>query len=237
VAHARAIVAQMGRMKTELGRYSDGLRATLLVLANTSATDTLMPAAMADFLITHPDIDIDLQERPSHEIVAAITDGRVELGIIADTADAGSLECTPLREDRLVVVAPRDHALADRSSVAFSACLDHPFLGLAEGNPLQEHLSGQTEPLGLRPRYRAHLPSMEAIITAVVAGVGIAVVPSLAPALLTHRAQLSVVELTNSWAHRHLLLCYRHRSGLSAAATARSAHLMSAAKHTDDRER
>jgi DNA-binding transcriptional LysR family regulator len=229
VAHARAIVAQVGRMRGELTRYSDGLRATLLVLANTSATETLMPTAMAHFLTIHPDVDIDLQERPSHDIVMAITDGRVELGIIADTADTGSLECATLRDDHLVVVAPREHALAHRDNVAFSACLDHPFLGLAEGSPLQEHLSGQTQPLGMRPRYRAHLPSMEAIVAAVVAGVGIAVVPALAPALLAHRAELSVIPLTNSWAHRRLLLCYRDRSVLSASAAALAATLTTVA--------
>jgi hypothetical protein len=38
-------------------------------------------------------IDVELQERPSHEIVAAVTDGRAELGIIADTVDSARLEC------------------------------------------------------------------------------------------------------------------------------------------------
>jgi hypothetical protein len=51
------------------------------VLANTSATQTLLvPTAPADFLATHSDIDIELQERPSHEI-----------GIIADTVDSARL--------------------------------------------------------------------------------------------------------------------------------------------------
>jgi molybdate transport repressor ModE-like protein len=44
VAHARAIVAEFGRMRAELTRCSDGLRATLVVLANTSACETLLPA-------------------------------------------------------------------------------------------------------------------------------------------------------------------------------------------------
>jgi molybdenum-dependent DNA-binding transcriptional regulator ModE len=47
VAHARAIVGQLARMRTELARCSDGLQSPLLVLANTSATQTLAPAALA----------------------------------------------------------------------------------------------------------------------------------------------------------------------------------------------
>jgi DNA-binding transcriptional LysR family regulator len=56
-----------------LDRCSDGLQSTLVVLANTSATQTLVPTALADFLATHSDVDVELQERPSHEIVAAVT--------------------------------------------------------------------------------------------------------------------------------------------------------------------
>ncbi|GFG48569.1 hypothetical protein MAGR_00100 [Mycolicibacterium agri] len=178
-------------------------------------------------MATHPNVDVELQERPSHEIVAAVTDGRAELGIIADTADSVRLQCTTLRPDRLVVIVPADHPLADRDEVAFSACLDYPFLGLSQGNPLQEHLSGQTQPLGLRPRYRAYLPTTEAICVAVAAGVGIAVVPALAAARWSH-VHVATVDLTNAWAHRNLLLCYRDQSQLSVSATQLTAHLVSA---------
>jgi DNA-binding transcriptional LysR family regulator len=228
VAHARAIVGQLARMRTELARCSDGLQSTLVVLANTSATQTLVPTALANFLAAHSNIDIELQERPSHEIVAAVTDGRAELGIIADTVDSGRLECSTLRPDRLVVIVPANHPLADRDQVAFSACLDYPFLGFTQGNPLQEHLSGQTQPLGLRPRYRAHLPTTEAICAAVAAGVGIAVVPALAAAQWSHQ-DLRTVDLTNAWAHRNLLLCCRNQSQLLLPAAQFSAHLISLA--------
>ena len=217
---------QPHRMRTELARCSDGLQSTLVVLANTSATQALLPTAVANLLAAHSNIDIELQERPSHEIVAAVTDGRAELGIIADTVDSGRLECSTLRPDRLVVIVPAGHPLADRDQVAFSACLDYPFLGFTQGNPLQEHLSGQTHPLGLRPRYRAHLPITDAICAAVAAGVGIAVVPALAAAQWSLR-DLRTVDLTNAWAHRNLLLCYRDRLQLSSPAAEFSAHLAS----------
>jgi len=228
VAHARAIVGQLARMRAELARCSDGLQSTLVVLANTSATQTLVPTGLADFLATHPDIDVELRECPSHEIVAAVTHGRAGLGIIADTVDTGRLDCTTLRPDHLVVIVPADHALAERDQVAFSECLDYPFLGYSKGNPLQEHLSGQTQPLGLRPRYRAYLPTTEAICAAVAAGVGIAVVPALAAAWRSHQ-DLRSVDLTNAWAHRNLLLCCRDQSQLSLSATEFSAYLASVA--------
>jgi DNA-binding transcriptional LysR family regulator len=225
VAHAREVVGQIARMRSELSRYSDGLRPTLVISANTSATETLVSSVIVDFMADNPDIDLELEERPSHEIVAAVTDGRAELGIIADTVDSGRLERAVLRPDPLVVITRPGHALAARAHVAFSECLGHPFVGFTEGNPLQEHLSGQTQPLGLRPRYRAHLPTTEAICSAVAVGVGIAVVPARAVVRWQRTYDLRVVDLTNSWAKRNLLLCSQRWSGLSEAAAALAARL------------
>ena len=101
--------ARITAMEKALGaklpdRCSDGLQSTLVVLAKTSATQTLLPTALADFLATDSDVDVELQERPSHEIVAAVTDGRAELGIIADTVDSARLARGETR---------RSHATAD----------------------------------------------------------------------------------------------------------------------------
>src|ERR1700754_1360314 len=79
VAHARAIVGQLAGMRTELARAADGLQPTLVVLANTSATQTLLPTGLADFLATHSDIDVELQERPSHDLGAPVGDGHDDL--------------------------------------------------------------------------------------------------------------------------------------------------------------
>jgi hypothetical protein len=52
-----------------------------------------VPTALADFLAAHSNIDVELQERPSHEI-----------GIIADTVDSARLARGGTR---------RSHATAD----------------------------------------------------------------------------------------------------------------------------
>ena len=66
---------------------------------------------------------------------------------------------------------------------------------------------------------------MEAICNAVAAGVGIAVVPAHAVVRWQRTYHLRVVDLTNSWAKRNLLLCSQRSSGLSKAAAALAARL------------
>lgn len=225
VSHARRLLTEAAQMEAELTRFADGLPSTLVVLANTSATEAFAAAAVTGFIELHPEIDVEVQELPSQEIVDAVTSGHAELGLIADTADSRSLECMMIRPDPLVVVLRSDHHLARQPRISFSECLSHPFVGYVAGNPLQEHLSGRSQPLGLRPRYRARLPSSEDICRAVAAGVGIAILPALAVTRWRSALDLVAVPLSNSWAQRSLILCSRGWSDLSGPAAAMADHL------------
>ena len=90
------------------GSITQGAERAHLSLASASARITAMVKALGaklldrytgvvwcrprpHFLATHSDVDVELQERPSDEIVVAVTDGRAELGIIADTVDSARL--------------------------------------------------------------------------------------------------------------------------------------------------
>jgi DNA-binding transcriptional LysR family regulator len=225
VGHARLILAEVARMEAELAHLTDGLPSTLVVMTNTSATETFAFATVAEIMRLHPDIAIEVKQLPSQRTVEAVTNGRAELGLIADTVDVGALECRMLRPDPLVVLARTDHPVARRSRISFSECLRYPFVGYIEGNPLQEHLRGRTRPLGLRPQYRARLPNAEAICRAVAGGVGIAVLPAIAALRWRDSLGLAAVPLTNSWAQRNLILCCRGWSELSRPAAALADHL------------
>jgi DNA-binding transcriptional LysR family regulator len=103
VGHARLILADVARMEAELAHLTDGLPSTLVVMANTSATETFAFATVAEIMRLHPDIAIEVKQLPSQRTVEAVTNGRAELGLIADTVDVGALECRMLRPDPLVL--------------------------------------------------------------------------------------------------------------------------------------
>jgi DNA-binding transcriptional LysR family regulator len=226
VSHARQVLAELARMDAELTPFADGMPSAVVVMANTSATETFAPAAATEFLKRHPGIDIVVKELPSQQIVESVTNGHAELGLIGDTVDVGQLETAAVRPDPLVVVASNGHAVAGRTQISFSECLSHPFVGYAEGRPLDEHLIGRSQPLGLRPRYRARLPSSEDICRAVAAGVGIAVLPALVAARWRGTLDLVMIPVSNSWARRNLILCSRRRTELSEQTLAIASHLL-----------
>src|ERR1700690_1729864 len=75
LGHARIVIHNVEAMRGELATYASGARASVHLLANTSGLSEHMPKALASFLREHPDISIDVEERESTDIVAAIARG------------------------------------------------------------------------------------------------------------------------------------------------------------------
>jgi molybdate transport repressor ModE-like protein len=122
--HARIIMRQLEEMRGELNDFSKGLRCRVRVLANTVATVEYLPPILATFLSVHPNIEIDLEERSSGDIIRAVAEGLADIGIVAEaTNPADELETFPFAEDRLVLITPRRQVLGPRREIAFREVL------------------------------------------------------------------------------------------------------------------
>jgi DNA-binding transcriptional LysR family regulator len=206
--HARLILRQVEQMRGDLSGFSKGIKAQIRLLSNTAALTGLLPEVLRSFLARHPNIDIDLEERASAEIVRALAEGFGDFGIVADTVDLAGLEARPLRVDQLVLITACGHALAARPSVAFVEVLDEPFVGLSDG-ALHTHLAEKAARLGRHLGFRVRLRSFDSVCRLVEAGIGIGIVPRAAAAACLGAAKFAVVPLTDGWAERRLTLCVR----------------------------
>jgi len=215
--HARTMLQQMEKMRDELGQYAQGLKGHIRLLANTSAISEFLPDALGIFLSNHPNIDIDLEERLSYDIVQAITDGIADVGIVADSTDIASLESMPFREDRLVVVTARRHPLGRKKHMLFADALHCHFIGLSGDSALQEHIAGHAMRAGKRLQYRVRLRSFDAICRMIESDVGIGVIPETAALRCQQFMDIKCIRLSDAWASRRLLICARHFASLPTA--------------------
>src|SRR5437667_1896787 len=117
--HARVLLQQAERMRGDLAEYADGLRGQVRLMSNTNALTEFLPEAISAFLASHPQVNIDLEERLSDEIVAAVADGTADLGIVAATVQLADLETLPFRTDRFVLAVAPLHFLARVESISF----------------------------------------------------------------------------------------------------------------------
>jgi len=223
--HARVVLQQLEAMRGELGEYAGGVKGHVRLLSNTAALTEFLPDTLAAYLARHPNIDVDLEERPSHQIVQAVAEGHADAGIVADTVDLGDLETFPFRVDRLVLVVPRRHAYARRRQIAFREVLDRDFVGLGPSSALQDHLGQHAARAGRPLKLRVRLNSFDAICRMVEQGVGFAVVPETAARRCQRSMAIRAVRLSDPWAFRRLTICVRGFDALPAHARSLIEHL------------
>ncbi len=222
--HARLVTRQVEHLRGELGAYASGLKGHVRLLANTSAASEHLPEPLARFLAHHPNVDIELDERPSTDIAWAVVEEAADIGVVAGHADVTGLEVTPFRTDRLVLAVPATHHLAGRTHISFAEALGSEFVGLAGDHALQLHLSGHAARAGGRLRLRARVRGLDVVGRMVRLGAGVAVVPEQA-ALRWPRDGFQTVQLDEPWAVRQLSIVVRHRDALPAHARQLVEHL------------
>jgi DNA-binding transcriptional LysR family regulator len=223
--HARLMLQQAERMRGDLAEYADGLKGQIRLLSNTNALTEFLPEPLSDFLAAHPHVNVDLEERPSAEIVAAVADGTADIGIVAATDAVPGLETLPFRTDRFVLVVAPVHELADTRRIAFGAALDFDFVGLDRASAIQRFLSDKAERLGRRLKLRVQLRSFDAVCRLVACNVGIGVVPATTAARTSQSQAIHRIELEDGWAQRNLTILVRRETELPVYARALVRHL------------
>jgi DNA-binding transcriptional LysR family regulator len=209
LGHARIIIHNIDEMRGDLVAYASGARASVHLLANTSGLSEHLPKALAVFLREHPDINLDVEERESADIAAAIASGAADLGFAAEHALPDHFERFSFGEDRLVLVVPRRSDFAGRRQIDFREVTDRDFVGLTNTTALQVHIAKHAARLGVRLRVRARLRDFDAICQMVAAGVGVAVVPEAAAKRCARSMPISIVRIRDAWANRKLVICAR----------------------------
>ncbi len=227
--NARKVLASLEQMHANLSPFATGIRGHVSLWANTHATHSFLPDDLAGFLRQHPQVSVTLEERTSAEIAVAVASGEIEVGVLADSGHSVGVMLAPYRQDRLVLIVPRGHALAACTRAGFAQVLDHAFVMLHAGTAIHTFTTNAAAALGRHLDVRIQVRSFEAVCRMVGAGVGIGLVPRSAVQLVGLKDPPVIVELDEPWAQRDLQICVRQGAELSGFALELVAHLQASA--------
>ena len=225
--HARAVLFGLERMQGELSEYTGGVRGHVRVHANISAIVGFLPEDLGSFTRAHPHIKIDLQEHLSSAVQHAVQEGAADLGLCNLGAGHGAspLQTRPYRSDRLVLVVPEGHALAERDSVPFNEVLDWDIVGLHASSSISLAMRAAAAVAGRPLRQRIQVTGVDAMCRMIANGLGIGLLPDRAFALLQGVGRLHAIALNEPWAERQLSLVARDFGALPPAAALLAEHL------------
>lgn len=210
VHHAKIVLAQLEHLRNDVQDYDRGIKGHLRFVASITAIAEYLPAALGRFLSSHPDVSIDLKERPSSDVVRAVSEGSADLGIVAGPVRTENLEVKPYRSDRLVLVVPSQHELAGARAIKFADTLAFDYVCLPEGTGLYAFLMQQVQDLGRTIKMRVQIGNFEACCRMIEEHVGIGIIPLSAASRLSKQMAVDIVDLSDDWAVRKLTLCARN---------------------------
>lgn len=223
--HARLMLGQQALLKSELQDFATGARGTLHLYANTAALTEFLPTRLAPWLAARPRMWVELKERTSADIVRAIAAGLAEAGIVSDAVEVQGLTLQPVAKDHLVLIVPSGHHLASHSKVRLTEVISEPFVGLAPGNALQDHIDDHARSAGHSLALRIRMKTFEGLCDMVAHGVGLGVIPQSIASRYRRRHGYRILTLGDEWAKRHLCLCYGNWQALSLPMQSLMIHL------------
>jgi DNA-binding transcriptional LysR family regulator len=178
---------------------------------------------------------IDLQERPSGQVVRGIEEGAAEIGIASGEAETRSLEAFHYRDDNLVLVVRPDHPLAVHDRLQFADTLDFDHIGLHAASSIYLTSQYAAAQAGKSMRLRIHVPGFDAACRMVQADMGIGVIPDRAFDVIGAGMGLRSIRLCDEWARRELKIVVRDARQLSSTSRLVLDHLQAAERKEGER--
>ena len=177
---ARLILSEVAAMREQAKRLSQPEVGAVHLGVFPTIGPYLLPHVIPELRARFPRLDLFLTEEKSDLLVERLREGRLDAAILALPVHDAQLHAEPLFEEPFLLAVPRQHALAQRSSLRMEELAEHELLLLEDGHCLRDqaldvcHLSGARE----TSEFRA--TSLETLRQMVMAGIGVTLLPALA---------------------------------------------------------
>ncbi|MBB4865711.1 DNA-binding transcriptional LysR family regulator [Pseudomonas nitritireducens] len=220
------VLREAQQLRDMLQELKGEKRITLRLGASTVANSTFLPTALGPFLADYPQVDLELIEQNSRDVLRAVQEGGVDIGVYDGNLPTTGLLSLPFRQDKLVLLVPHDHPLASQRLPSLRDALSFPFVGLPAERAMQRFVEAMAVRNAMPLKVRVRAPSFDAIAQLVAQRVGVSMLPEAAATRLAQELPVSVVPLEDAWATRELRLCVASWDALSSHARQLVTYLM-----------
>lgn len=221
--HARAMLRQMDRMRTDVQHAGDYPQGLVSVGLPSSAATLLAPPLIAEAAAKYPDIQLQITESLSGHLEELVVNGRIEMSLLFDplAPDTGSsrrkvsshLDVRPLLVEDLFLLSP--HGVGDGEDVSLAQAASCALALPGRSNVTRQIIDAAFQSAGLDMRVIAELDSLATIRAVVASGVAATIGSASIPG---GTAGLRVQRVTDPALQRRLSLCTFDIVPLSSAA-------------------
>lgn len=213
VLYARCleIFASLEQAASEIRLLSDEVAGSLVLGASTIPANYFLPDLISQFLRLHPDVAFSLEEGTTSQIIQAVLDGKLCLGVVGAKEELPELHFAPLFEDALVVLASPDKVPKAGCKLTLQEVCAMPWVLRHPGSGTRRAMEKAFEAAGSNPRslkVASVVDSTEALLRFVRCGMGISVSSRLAAKESLQRHELAILDVPELHFHRSFFVVY-----------------------------
>lgn len=178
LAHAGRIEAATNQAIEAVARHAKGVLGRVRLGTGATPCAFMLPPLLADLKHRFPDLDITVTTGNSADIVRAVDDNLLDIGLVSLPVSGRIFEITPLFDERFVAIAPAETSLPD--TVTAETLAQRPLILYEPGANTRRLTDEWLAASGTAIKPVMALGSVDAIKEMVAVGLGAALVPEIA---------------------------------------------------------
>ena len=173
--HARVALLQVEAAGEAARRAAQPVRTSFAIGFLTGYEMDWLPAVMGILRAELPSTEVVIHSQDSPDLAAGLIRGKIDLAFLRPEKPAPGLKFRLLRKDPLIVVMPRDHALAAQSSIRRQDIAGQTLIGVSPVRTptVWAIINDYVKPVGAKPAHQAENLAMAISLVASTGGVSL----------------------------------------------------------------
>jgi LysR family transcriptional regulator, transcription activator of glutamate synthase operon len=174
---ARTVLAETEALRGDVDELRGLVRGHVTVGAMLFGGELDIPAILASFADTFPDVEIGLREGTAQRMVEMLTDGSLDVAFALEVEPPDGLERIELSGEELAVAMSPDHELAGDGPLSIDALANNRLIAFQRGSSTRARVDAALDSAQVEPRIALEANDFALVRSLVARGIGLAILP------------------------------------------------------------
>lgn len=209
---AQGVIIERQNLRNDLNQLREETVGDLVITASTMPGNFILPSLLSEFKMQHPSVAIEVMISDSGTVIDGVANSAYEVGFCGMAPEHRELEFFKMAEDEIILIVFPGHPFARRRNISPVELADESLIFREGTSGTQRTVESLLSEAGFnlsQCKPTLMLGTMEAVVSAVESGAGIAFVSNLAIKKSQALDLIKVVEIEGLRMKRDFFCIYR----------------------------
>lgn len=172
---AEQILNEVDKINFKTSAYK-GILSGVLKLSVVSTGKYVMPYYLSEFMNSNPGIELEMDVTNRSKVITSLRNNEIDFALVSSIPEGININSEPLLLNKLYLVANKNFELDQNLSIKKSL-INIPHIYREEGSATRNYMEDYLKNKGYLVKSKIQLTSNEAIKQAVIAGLGVSIMP------------------------------------------------------------